>query len=141
MLDQNTEEAHRLAKEAYDRAPDDMNCAVTYAFSLYGLGRSNEGLEIIKKLPPDQLRDPHAAVYLAALLLDENQNDAAREFIDAAERGPIYLEEKRLLDEAKQKLASPSTTPAPSPAPSPVTTPTAPITPGGAAPSTPPSPP
>ncbi|PYL06219.1 MAG: hypothetical protein DME34_09490 [Verrucomicrobia bacterium] len=141
VLDQNTEEAHRLAKEAYDRAPDDMNCAVTYAFSLYGLGRSNEGLEIIKKLPPDQLRDPHAAVYLAALLLDENQNDAAREFIDAAERGPIYLEEKRLLDEAKQKLASPSATPAPSPAPSPVTTPTAPITPGGAAPSTPPSPP
>jgi thioredoxin-like negative regulator of GroEL len=151
VLDQNAEEAHRLAKEAYDRSPDDVNCAVTYAFSLYGLGRTNEGLELIKKLPPDQLHDPHAAVYVTALLVDENQNDAARDFIETAERGPIYLEEKRLLDEAKLKLASASPTPTPSATPSPLptstTTPaigaTSPprVTPAAAMPSIHPSPP
>ncbi len=119
-IDQNTIEAQQLAKEAYDRAPNDVNCAVTYAFSLYNLGRTNEGLEIVKKLPADQLHDPHAAVYVSLFLLDENQTDAAREYIEAAERGPIYLEEKRLLDEAKIKLASASQ----SPSPTPPTTPT-----------------
>ena len=123
-IDQNTLEAQKLAKEAYDRAPNDVNCAVTYAFSLYGLDRTAEGLDIIKKLPPEQLHDPHAAVYVALLLLDENQTEAAREYIEAAERGPIYREEKKLLDEAKAKLAPApapapaSSTPSPSPSPS-----------------------
>jgi len=149
LLDQNAAEAHRLAKEAFDRSPDDVNCAVTYAFSLYGLGRTHEALEIVKKLPPDQLRDPHAAVYVAALLLDENQTDAAREFIEAAEHGPIYLEEKRLLDETKLRLASVSAAPTPTPAPSiqsgsastpgPAESSSPRITPAAAGPSTPPS--
>ncbi|MFN2540826.1 MAG: tetratricopeptide repeat protein [Chthoniobacterales bacterium] len=149
VLDQNAAEAHRLAKEAFDRAPEDVNCAVTYAFSLYGLGRTNEGLEILKKLPPDRLHDSHAAVYVAALLVDENQSDAARNFVEAAERGAIYLEEKRLLDETKLRLASLVAAVTPTPAsgvepgstssPPPRVTTTPQITPGGAALSTPPS--
>ena len=112
-IDQNTQQAQNLAKDAYDRAPDDVNCAVTYAFSLYGLGRTTEGLEIIKKLPPDKLHDSHAAVYVATLLLDENETDAAREYIEAAESGPLYAEERKLLEEAKTKPASVSKTPSP----------------------------
>jgi len=115
LLDQNAAEGHRVAKEAYDRAPTDVNCAVTYAFSLYGLGRTTEGLEIIKKLPNDQLHDPHASVYVAVLLLDENQVDAAKEYIDTAQRGPIFVEEKKLLDEALTKLATTPSSPAASP--------------------------
>ena len=124
-IDQNTLEAQKLAKEAYDRAPNDVNCAVTYAFSLYGLDRTAEGLEIIKNLPPDQLHDPHAAVYVALLLLDENQTEAAQDYIETAERGPIYLEEKKLLGEARAKLAPASPTPSasPSPTPAPASTP------------------
>ena len=52
-LDQNTERSHQLAKEAYDRAPNEINCAVTYAFSLHRLGRNAEALGIIQSLPPD----------------------------------------------------------------------------------------
>ncbi len=55
-----------------------INVAMTYAFSLYGLGRSAEGIEIMKKLPPERLHDPHAAVYAAVLLLDENQRPLRR---------------------------------------------------------------
>jgi hypothetical protein len=115
LLDQNAAEGHRVAKEAYDRAPTEVNCAVTYAFSLYGLGRTAEGLEIIKKLPNDQLHDPHASVYVAVLLLDENQVDAAKEYIATAQRGPIFVEEKKLLDEALTKLATTPSSPAASP--------------------------
>jgi predicted Zn-dependent protease len=129
-LDQNTPEAHRLAKEAYDRAPDDLSCAITYAFSLYGMGRSGEGIDVLKKSSPEQLHDPHAAVYVAALLLDENQPEAAGEYIDAAGRGRLYLEERTLLEEAKSKRAAAlaGSNPAPNASPTPVarSTPVAP---------------
>jgi thioredoxin-like negative regulator of GroEL len=120
LIDHNASEGHRLAKEAYDKTPDDVNCAVTYAFSLYNQGRTTEGLEIVKKLPNEKLHDPHAAVYVAILLLDENQADPAKEFIEAAERGPLFPEEKQLLDEAKAKMSAiPSPTPSPVPSVSP----------------------
>lgn len=115
LVDQNPAEGHRVAKETYDRAPDDVNVAMTYAFSLYTLGRTAEGVAIMKKLPPEGVLDPHAAVYAALLLLDENQAPAAQEYVFAAQAGPIYPEEKKLLDEA---LAKAKSTPAPSPSPS-----------------------
>jgi hypothetical protein len=59
-------------------------------------------------LPNEQLHDPHAAVYVALLLLDNNEADAAREFVEEAQKGPLFVEEKKLLDEAFAKLAAPS---------------------------------
>ncbi len=119
-LDQNTERSHSLAKEAHDRAPGEVNCAVTYAFSLYRLGRNAEGLVIVQNLPPDKLHDPHAAVYVALLLAEAGQVDGAKEYIAVADDGNIYAEEKKLLDEARTKLATaaatPSTTISPAPA-------------------------
>jgi hypothetical protein len=115
LVDQNPAEGHRVAKETYDHAPDDVNAAMTYAFSLYTLGRTAEGVEIMKKLPPEGVLDPHAAVYAAVLLLDENQAPAAQEYVFAAQAGPIFPEEKKLLEEALAKVkstAAPSATPA-----------------------------
>lgn len=120
-IDQNTKQAQQLAKQAYEHAPDDVGCAVTYAFSLYAQGRTTEGLEIMQKLPPEALHESHSAVYAAVLLLDENQTDGAKEYIQVAKRGPIYAEEKRLLEDELAKIAgvSPTPTPLPSPSPSP----------------------
>jgi thioredoxin-like negative regulator of GroEL len=120
-IEQNTKQAQQLAKQAYERTPDDVSCAVTYAFSLYVQGRTTEGLEILQKLPPEALHESHAAVYAAVLLLDVNQTDDAKEFIQLAKRGPLYAEEKRLLEDELAKIAgvSPSPTPLPSPSPTP----------------------
>jgi lipopolysaccharide biosynthesis regulator YciM len=112
-LEQNIERSNQLAREAYDRAPDEVNCAVTYAFSLSRLGRNSEGLAIIQNLPPDQLHDQHAAVYVALLQAEASQLGGAQEYIEAAENGEIYPEEKKLLDQAKTKLAAASATPSP----------------------------
>lgn len=117
LLAPTTEEAQHAAKEAYDAAPNDPNCAVTYAFALYGTGRTSEGLQILSKIPKEQLLDPHAAVYAALLYLDNNEPETAREFIDAAQKGPLYVEEKKLLDEAVAKISAP-----PAPAVTPPTT-------------------
>ena len=116
LVDQNPADGHRLAKETYDRAPNEVNVAMTYAYSLYMLGRTAEGIAIMRKLPPEGVHDPHAAVYAALLLLDENNAAAAQEFIAAAQAGPIFPEEKKLLDEAMTK---PKSTPTPSPTASP----------------------
>jgi hypothetical protein len=116
-VDQNPAEGHRLAKETYDRAPSDVNAAMTYAFSLYMLGRTAEGVEIMNKLPPEGVHDPHAAVYAAVLLLDENNAPAAQEYVFAAQAGPVFPEEKKLLEEAlaKAKVTAPGPSPTPSP--------------------------
>ena len=114
-IDQNTKQAQELAKQAYDHAPQDWNCAITYAFSLYVQGRTTEGIEVLKRLPPEALRDPHNAVYAAVLLLDLNQGDAAREYIQAAKRGQLYSEEKRLLEDERAKIPGASPTPRPVP--------------------------
>jgi lipopolysaccharide biosynthesis regulator YciM len=116
-LEQNIERSHQLAKEAYDRAPNDINCAVTYAFSLYRLGKNSEALDIIQSLSPDQLHDPRAAVYTALVLIEAGQLDAAKEYIGAAEDDTIYPEEKTLLDEAKAKLLAAPTNPSPGESP------------------------
>jgi predicted Zn-dependent protease len=112
-VEENPQRSHQLAKEAYDRAPNEVNCALTYAFSLHRLGRNTEALAIIQNLPVDQLHDPHAAVYVALVLVEGDQVDRAKEYIAAAENGEIYPEEKKLLDEAKSKLAASSASPSP----------------------------
>ncbi len=124
-IDQNTKQAQQLAKQAYEHSPDDASCAVTYAFSLYAQGRTTEGLEILQKLPPEALHESHSAVYAAVLLLDENQADGAKEYIQVAKRGPIYAEEKRLLEDELAKIAGVAPTPTPLPSPSPTPAPSA----------------
>src|SRR5437763_7083700 len=94
-LGQNTDRSHQLAKEAYDRAPNEVNCAVTYAFSLSRLGRNPDALSIIEHLPPEQLHDPHAAVYVALLLAEAGQAKAASDYIAAGDDAEIYPEEEK----------------------------------------------
>jgi hypothetical protein len=112
-LDENSESSRQLAKEAYDRAPNEVNCAITYAFSLHRLGRNAEALAIIKSLPPERLHDDHAAVYVALVLVEGNELEGAKDYIAAAENGKLYPEEKRLLEEAKTKLIAASAIPSP----------------------------
>jgi predicted Zn-dependent protease len=122
-LGENTERSHQLAKEAYDRVPNDVNCAVTYAFSLHRLGRNAEAFAIVRSLPPDQLHDSHAAVYVALVLVERSELEGAKDYIDAAENGKLYPEEKKLLEEAKTKLIAASAIPAPAESPPPSGTP------------------
>lgn len=112
-LGQNTERSHQLAKEAYDRAPNEINCAVTYAFSLSRLGKNADALAIIEGLPADQLRDSHAAVYIALILAEAGEVADSNSYIAIADDKEIYPEEEQLLDEAKSKLTLASATPVP----------------------------
>jgi lipopolysaccharide biosynthesis regulator YciM len=120
---ENSESSHQLAKEAYDRAPNEVDCAVTYAFSLHRLDRNAEALAIIQRLPPERLHDAHAAVYVALVLVEGNELEGAKDYIAAAENGKLYPEEKKLLEEAKTKLITASAIPSPAESPPPSGTP------------------
>jgi Tfp pilus assembly protein PilF len=116
ILDRNQTEGQRVAKEAFDQAPTEPPCVVAQALSLNSQGRTPDGIVILQKLPPEKLHDARVALYLAVLLVSDGEADAAHEFIDAANSGFVYPEEKKLLQEALQKQSSiTSATPAPSP--------------------------
>ena len=118
LLDRNSEEGRALAKRTYEKAPNDTAAALTYAFALYGAGRTSEGLDVLQKLSPDQLRDPHTAVYAALLYDADNQVEAANQYIALAKAGPIFPEEKQLLEEINTRRQKTSVSPAPTPSPS-----------------------
>jgi predicted Zn-dependent protease len=116
ILDRNQSEGQRVAKEAFDQAPTEPPCVVAQALSLNSQGRTPEGIAILQKLPAEKLHDARVALYLAVLLLNDGKADAAHEFVDAANSGFVFPEEKKLLQEALQKQSSStSATPAPSP--------------------------
>jgi predicted Zn-dependent protease len=116
ILDRNQSEGQRVAKEAFDKAPTEPPCVVAQALSLNSQGRTPEGIVILQKLPPEKLHDARVALYLAVLLVSDGKADAAHDFIDAANSGFVFPEEKKLLQEALQKQSSStSATPAPSP--------------------------
>jgi len=116
ILDRNQSEGQRVAKEAFDQAPTEPPCVVAQAFSLNSQGRTPEGIAILQKLPAEKLHDARVALYVAVLLLNDGKADAAHEFVDAANSGFVFPEEKKLLQEALQKQSSSlSATPAPSP--------------------------
>jgi hypothetical protein len=124
LLDRNAKEGQRVAQEAFDQAPNEPLCVIAQALSLNSLGRAAEGMEVMRKLPPEKLHEPHNAVYAAVLLLDQGQAEAAREFIDSANAAPIFVEEKKLLQEALQKnQANQSPPPVPAQSASPAETP------------------
>jgi predicted Zn-dependent protease len=122
LLDRNQEEGRRVAKEAFAQAPNEPPCVVAQALSLNSQGHPADGVAILQKLPPEKLHDPRVALYLAVLLVDDGRVDAAREFIDSANSGFVFPEEKKLLEETLQKHPPPpaaSLTPQPPAAPSP----------------------
>ncbi|CAN5772366.1 hypothetical protein BH20VER1_BH20VER1_12350 [soil metagenome] len=121
LLEPSTADAHRQAKEAYEAAPDDVTTVVTYAFALYSAGRTNEGIDVLQKLSHHVLLDPHWAAYAAVLLLDEHKIEEAKDYIFSARKGPLFPEEKKLLDDALAKSLAETPPPPPeeeaSPAP------------------------
>ena len=119
LVDQNPAEGHRLAKETYERAPDEINSAMTYAFSLYGLGRTAEGIEIMKKLPLEgvTIRMPPSSRRFCSWT--KTRLPTPRNILPPRRSGPIFPEEKKLLEEAISKANSAASSPVSSPAPTP----------------------
>ncbi|PYK72990.1 MAG: hypothetical protein DME44_02860 [Verrucomicrobia bacterium] len=121
ILDRNPGEGQRVAKQAFEQAPTEPPCVVAQALSLNSQGRTSDGIAVLQKLAPEKLHDARVALYLAVLLLNDGKADEAHEFIDAANSGFVFPEERKLLQQAlERQVSSASATPTPSPTISPL---------------------
>jgi len=105
LLQSNVPQGVQLARDLYQSAPGNPDYASTYAFALHLLGRSAEGVPILKSLGEERLRQPGYAVYYGALLAAAGDSgQEATKYLDIAETGDLFPEERLLLDQAREQL-------------------------------------
>ena len=102
LLGRDTASALATARELHEKKPADPVFASTYAYALHVNGQSGEGLAILKKLPPEQLREPGTAAYYGVLLAATGSTAEAHPYLDLAKSAPLLPEEKALVESARR---------------------------------------
>jgi predicted Zn-dependent protease len=97
LLGQSVPEARRVAARLYKDHPEIAAFASTQAFALHSEGKTAEGLQILKKLPPDQQRHPEIALYYALMLAKAGDAAGAREYAGRVDVRQLLPEESRLF--------------------------------------------
>jgi tetratricopeptide (TPR) repeat protein len=97
LLRRDTEQAMETARQLHAKAPGNAGFATTWALALHLAGRSAEGLQVLRALPPEKLREPSAAAYFGLLLAANGAKGEAAEFLALAQKAPLLPEEKALL--------------------------------------------
>jgi Flp pilus assembly protein TadD len=97
-------EAHRLAEENFQAAPNDPTIASTRAFSLHLQKRTREGIAILARLPESELQQPSLAAYYGVLLTADGDREKAKPFLEiASQKKQELLPEEAALVEAALK--------------------------------------
>jgi Tfp pilus assembly protein PilF len=96
LLRTNMPDAHKLAKEVFEKHPDQPVVISTYALSLYLQGRSKDGLAAMQKLKPEDLASPSVALYYGLLLAANGETNKAGKYFDIAQKSSLLPEEKTL---------------------------------------------
>ena len=109
LLDRNTAAGRALAQQAYEKSPNDPAAALTYAFALYGTGRTPEAIAIVEKLPSEKLDDPHTAVYAALLYDDAGQLEIANKYIEQAKAATFTLKKNSSWKKSPLAAKTPAT--------------------------------
>jgi tetratricopeptide (TPR) repeat protein len=98
LLDRNTNQAMRFAKEVYLSATNNPIPVSTYALALHQQNKSADALKLMKTLPPAELSRPEVAIYYGVLLSANGQREAAKPYFEAAQKGTMLPEEKQLVE-------------------------------------------
>ena len=107
LLGTEMDRAKTIAKELYEKHPDNAAYATTQAFALHCAKRTAEGLAVLESLPPPQLEEPATAVYYGILLAANNSPEKARHFLEIGREATLLPEEKALVEKAEQMVAGP----------------------------------
>ena len=106
LLGEDEAEAHRLAAEIYKLTPAQPVIASTYAMSLHRQKRDSEAIEVLRRLPPAALAAPSIAAWYGFLLAQNGEANAARPFLEAADRQKeqLFPEEAAMVASALKGL-------------------------------------
>ncbi len=107
LLNQQTNKAHELAREAWLKATNNVAFASTYAWSLHLQGRTADGLKVLGAFQADRLKTPGVALYYGAMESAVNDSAKAKEYLDLAASGQLLPEEKTLLAAARSGALRP----------------------------------
>jgi tetratricopeptide (TPR) repeat protein len=92
--------AYRLAKEAYDREPEDALVLSTYAYSLMLQGQSDEAVRVLDNLKPQALQIPWVATSYGVIEAQSGNKKAARGPLERAKSAKLLPEEIELVRHA-----------------------------------------
>ena len=106
LLGMNSEWAHKIAANVYEKDPNNPAFASTYGFSCYLKGEKNKALRVFRALPEAQQRQPDVAAYYGIILTGSGEHAKAREFLALAETASLLPEERALVVNAQRTAAS-----------------------------------
>jgi Flp pilus assembly protein TadD len=101
LLEAKELKPHDLAREVYQKAPNNATYASTYAFSLYLQGKNAEALKVFQTLKPQELENTSIAGYYGLILKATGNKEKARVYLDWAFKSPMLPEERKLFERAK----------------------------------------
>ena len=93
---------HREAERLFAEHPGDTDIAITRALSLHQQGRTEEALAVTAGLSAAELKKPQPALYHAIFLTAKGEPEKAANFFELAVERRMYVEEKFLIERAKQ---------------------------------------
>jgi cytochrome c-type biogenesis protein CcmH/NrfG len=105
LLNLNTAEGHRLARDLFEKQPTNPAYVSTYGFALYTQGDIKKALSVFGRLNEQQLRDPAIAAYYGLILAASGDHARASEFLAIGENAQLLPEEKALVEKARRTLA------------------------------------
>jgi Flp pilus assembly protein TadD len=94
--------AHKYAAELYAGERGNPVFASTYAFSLHLQGKTKEGLEVLRALKPEDLRNPAVGVYYGVLLSAAGEVQASKGYLDMSGKAFLLPEELALVASARK---------------------------------------
>ena len=96
--------AYRLAREAYDSAPDNPFFISTYAYSLVLQQKTDEAIKIVSTLKAEHLKVPSIAAYYGVIEAQAGNKHAARAPLELAASARLLPEEEQIVQTAKAGL-------------------------------------
>jgi tetratricopeptide (TPR) repeat protein len=93
-----------LAREVFEKEPDNPSNVSTYAFSLHLQKKDAEALKVIEKLKPDELKSPSIAGYYGLILAATGNPAKAKAYLNLVGNSNLLPEERKLFDKAKSGL-------------------------------------
>ena len=100
LLGVQEQKPYELAREVYEKSPQNPSYASTYAYSLYLQKQYAAALKVMQKLTPKQLSDPSIAGYYGLILQATGDNAKARSYLDWTTKAKLLPEEKKLFQQA-----------------------------------------
>lgn len=88
----------RLAEALRKESPDDGEIAAAHGLALVQEGKAEEAVAQMKRLQPEQLRAPRAALYYGICLAAAGQADKAEQYLADGAPAALFPEEKALVE-------------------------------------------